>query len=147
MRFISWFSPLTLAIETYHSGSAVPETVGYRIDEIADIVEPPWFFGFMAAEDAKRHLASRPYGSFLFRFSSQVGQYALSVNYGQVGHWRINAEKRTTAPAVFLIDGRGYRSLHHIIETHQGNRDPLIVKGGPIDRCFLRDPVLRDETQ
>lgn len=141
--FLEWFSPLSVGNDFYensNNATAASHQNGYDIDMIADIVSPNWFFGFMTAAQAKEILSRKPYGAFLFRFSSNAGCYALSVNYGQVGHWRIMTEKAGSGGPVFRIDGKPYRSLHHVIETHSVGGEPLAVKDSSIVKhCFLKD--------
>jgi len=142
--FLEWFSPLVQS-NVYHTGSE-QESIGYDIEQIADIVGPAWFFGFMTAPEAREALQNRPQGSYLFRFSSNAGCYALSVNYGQVGHWRIITEKRIGYP-IFRVDGRAYKSLYHIIETHAIGGEPLQVKGSSTTHCFLKDFVDKEPNE
>ncbi len=87
-----------------------------------------WFFGFMDAPKARDLLMSLPEGSFLFRFSSTPGWYTLSVNYGQVGHWRIEAIKQGADKLLLKIDDRTYDSFHSIISTHKPGNRTMIMK-------------------
>jgi len=139
---LEWFTPLVQSSSSYQTGDE-RDLLGYDIEQILDIVGPPWFFGFMSANEAKEVLSRKPYGSYLFRFSSNAGFYALSVNYGQVGHWRISSEKHVGYP-LFKVDGRTYKSLYHIIEVHTVGGEPLIVKGGDTSSCYLKDYVDRE---
>jgi len=142
--FLEWFFPLTQSSNSYQTDEGA--VTGYDIDQIVDIVGPPWFFGFMTAPEAKEALNNKPYGSYLFRFSNNAaGSYALSVNYGQIGHWRIVAEKSTGYP-IFRVDGRAYKSLYHIIETHTMGGEPLKVKGATAS-CYLKDYLAREVTE
>lgn len=144
VEFAQWFFPLTLPDEVYQTQTnqyVIPN--GYTIEEIADIVGNPWFFGKMEASEARPLLESRPVGSFLFRFSSQAGMYSLSVNYGQIGHWRIESKKEGSQ-TIFRIDGRPYRSLHHIIESHKPGEETLAVRNSTVS-CYLKYPVDRNE--
>ena len=119
-------------------------TAGYDIVDVVEIVKKEWFFGFMSAEEAKKILSTYPYGTYLFRFSSKAGQYALSVNYGQIGHWRITAEKISASSVLFYIDEKSYRSLDHVISSHKVDGQPLVIKGGPLTGCYLKFPVDRN---
>jgi len=144
LLFSQWFFPLTLPDEVYQTQTnqyVIPN--GYTIEEIADIVGNSWFFGKMEASEARPILESRPIGSYLFRFSSQAGMYSLSVNYGQIGHWRIESKKEGSQ-TTFRIDGRPYRSLHHIIETHKPGEETLAVRNSTVS-CYLKFPVDRNE--
>lgn len=141
--FLEWFHPLGISM-LYQTNSDQIEIPGYDLEQISQIVGPSWFFGFMTASEAKELLLKKPHGSYLFRFSSNAGCYALSVNYGQVGHWRITTEKKGDADPVFRIDGRPYPSLQAVIQTHQIGGTPLIVKGSSVTNCFLREAVDRN---
>lgn len=145
--FIQWFTPLvqTDFYQTEVSGQNQISTEGYQIEEVADIVGPNWFFGFIDAQKAKELLSTQPVGTFLFRFSkNQPGIYSISVNYGQVGHWRISSEKTGSSYPIFRIDGRPYKSLYHIIETHSLGGEPLQIKAGSTTRqCYLTKPLDR----
>eukprot|EP01116_Phalansterium_solitarium_P003438 TRINITY_DN14262_c0_g1_i1.p1 TRINITY_DN14262_c0_g1~~TRINITY_DN14262_c0_g1_i1.p1 ORF type:complete len:692 (-),score=238.55 TRINITY_DN14262_c0_g1_i1:205-2280(-) len=158
--FVKWFSPLAYSWDKLAdsvAGSSTgrrPFSDGLRIEDIADIVGPSWFHGFLSAPDAKELLLAQPVGSFLFRFSSQPGLYALSVHYGpregadfpsKVGHWRITTEAGRGSYPVFLIDGRAYESLHHIVQTHAAGGEALEVKNQDgYDCCYLALPTSRN---
>jgi hypothetical protein len=96
----------------------------------------------MSADTAKTLLSFRPIGSFLLRFSSAPPFFALSVNYGNVGHWRITVEK-TSQLTIYRIDGRPYKSLYDIVETHSPGNEPLQIKANSAvaTLCFLSAPV------
>lgn len=164
-RFLEWFSPMAQT-DFYHTSSTQLVQNGYQLEEIADIVSPrfvsfffekklkffffikSWFYGFQSAQRAKEILSKMPIGAYLFRFSSSPGCYAISVNYGQVGHWRITTEKTGGSYPIFRIDNRPYRSLHHIIETHQLGGEPLIIKAnGGTRQCFLKEAADRNLTE
>lgn len=138
------FSPL-VKVDYYQTSSTGTESMqGYQVEDVVDIVGQTWFYGFITANESKDILQSLPPGSFLFRFSSNPGCYALSVNYGQIGHWRITTEKFGVSYPVFKIDGRTYRSMHEIIEVHGMGNDPLEIKSSTsIKSCFLKIPADR----
>eukprot|EP01119_Soliformovum_irregulare_P025245 TRINITY_DN92_c0_g2_i1.p1 TRINITY_DN92_c0_g2~~TRINITY_DN92_c0_g2_i1.p1 ORF type:complete len:736 (+),score=176.03 TRINITY_DN92_c0_g2_i1:89-2296(+) len=98
--FLEWFSPLAES-DTYNSQST--SVGGFEISQIADIVEKQYFFGFMTAAEARVVLQTQQTGSFLIRFSSNAGAYALSVNYGQIVHWRITTEREDGFPIIFKV--------------------------------------------
>eukprot|EP01098_Paradermamoeba_levis_P011780 TRINITY_DN5081_c0_g1_i1.p1 TRINITY_DN5081_c0_g1~~TRINITY_DN5081_c0_g1_i1.p1 ORF type:complete len:370 (-),score=97.77 TRINITY_DN5081_c0_g1_i1:219-1328(-) len=64
---------------------------GYKLSEISNFVSPKWFHGFLSAKQAQKLVAAQPIGSYLFRFSSEVGQFAFCFKDGdeQIKHWRI----------------------------------------------------------
>jgi len=119
---LQWFSPL------YPQGEKPENIVAsmYDFDDVVNIVSPLWFFGFIEPIEANNILDNTPSGTFLFRFSSQPGHYTLSVsNDGQVGHWRLRADKGPTWQQ-FCIENRYYESFQNIIDVHM--IEPLKVK-------------------
>jgi len=70
-RFLEWFSPLLEKNGGYLNGGIAQN--GYTIEEIASIVGPKWFVGFMNADTAKGLLSRKPVGSFfveIFKFTT-----------------------------------------------------------------------------
>jgi len=141
--FLIWFSPLD-ASNIYQTSGGSYDSVGggYTIDHILSVCTPLWFHGFLSSADAQKGLKGKADGTFLFRFSTtNPGCYALTVAYSStVGHWRISCEKKQSEQPVFLIDGRQYRSLDDIIQTHSFGREPLNIKSpkpGQAISCFL----------
>eukprot|EP01114_Cavostelium_apophysatum_P017324 TRINITY_DN5120_c0_g1_i1.p1 TRINITY_DN5120_c0_g1~~TRINITY_DN5120_c0_g1_i1.p1 ORF type:complete len:386 (-),score=97.42 TRINITY_DN5120_c0_g1_i1:95-1252(-) len=146
-EFLKWFTPLVQPnlYQTSNSSAGyhtADDSEGYLIEDVIDIVGADFFFGFMSSAEARDILLRRPIGTFLFRFSSNPGCYALSVNFGQIGHWRITTEKFGTSYPIFRIDGRGYKSLHEVVEIHL--MEPLTIKASnQTADCFLKEPVTR----
>jgi len=121
-NFLEWFSPLIPSNKI----PKVTEKV-WTVEDIANIVAPSFFFGFIKPALVKVVLQSMPVGSFLFRFSSTPGMYALSLNYGEVGHWKIEVHKLGNESPIFQIDKRKYQSLDDIIASHSPGKIPLFV--------------------
>jgi len=144
-NFLKWFTPLGTSGNLYFTSKLNFVVQGWTIDEIVDIVGQRFFFGFLDASSAKAILLCLPKGSFLFRFSTTEGYYTLSLNYGgQVGHWRIHAQKAETSYPTFKIDERSYRSLQDIISTHSPGKEPLIINFESSSlHCFLEIPADR----
>jgi len=133
-NFLIWFTPLDKA--------GAVSSGGYDIDHIMSICTPSWFHGFLSSSDAQKALKGKPDGTYLFRFSTtNPGCYALTVAYSStVGHWRISCEKKPGENPIFSIDGRSYKSLDDIIQTHRFGREPLSIKNpkpGQAQTCFL----------
>jgi hypothetical protein len=108
-------------------------------------LENSWFHGFIDANDVQNALKNKKPGTFLFRFStSNPGLYAISVVYGdKIGHWRIACEKEENKPPIFKIDGRTYKSLQHIYETHKSGGEPLKARQSNLEECYLLIPLSR----
>jgi hypothetical protein len=79
-------------------------------------------------------------GTYLVRFSTNPGCYALSVNYGRVGHWRITTEELHSEKPILKIDDRLYKDLYHVIEAHSIGKDPLEIKRPVLKQCWLSTP-------
>jgi len=140
--FTQWFTPM--------SSNESPNG-GYTIEDIIRICGPAYFHGFLGSNEAQKELKGKMDNTYLLRFSSQhPGCYALSVSYNHtVGHWRISCEKRPYQEPIFRIDGREYKSLADIIQTHAINGEPLKIKQpreGQSGNCWLGTPLIRQET-
>jgi len=141
--FITWFSPLDPLENMYQTSSGTGDAgSGYDINNVLSICTPNWFHSFLSSADAQKALKGKEEGTFLFRFSTTPGCYALTVSYSNsVGHWRISCEKKPNESPAFFIDGRQYKSLSDIVETHRIGKEPLIIKspkpGNPTS-CFLK---------
>ena len=139
-KFMEWFTPLTeggAGLYQTNDAQTTQSNEGYTIEEIVNIVGQSWFFGFIDANKSRDLLERMPIGSYLFRFSSTPKCYTMSVYYGQVGHWRIVAQKVGNSYPTFKIDDKTYKSLHDIIHTHS-MQIPLIIKSGVHTECYLK---------
>lgn len=101
------------------------------------------FWGFISPNETNKILRTKPTGTFFFRFSSVPGCYSLSVNnQGQIGHWRIVADK-SNGHLYFWINQRKYESLQNLVEVHL--IEPLQVKeGGSQNPIILERPLERE---
>jgi len=154
--FIKWFTPLEAKQETeYENPGSVAKPVqvsGYDFDNIYTVCSPQWFHGFVESTEAQKRLKGKPDGTFLIRFSTtNPGSYALTVAYSNtVGHWRISSEKQPFQNPVFSIDGRPYKSLDDIVQTHRFGREPLQIKSpklGQATSCFLGTCLAREDSE
>ena len=102
-----------------------------------------WFFGFQKVD---YFLQQTKPGSFLFRFSSTPGSYALSTSTESgVVHWRIKCDKEDTYPPILTIDQRKYKSFGEIFRIH--SREPLPIKdssGRFVSSVLLLEACNRD---
>lgn len=154
--FLVWFTPLEAKHETeYENPGSVSKAnpiAGYDFDIIYAICSPQWFHGFVGSTDAQKALKGKPDGTFLIRFSTtNPGSYALTVAYSNtVGHWRISCDKKNFEPPTFSIDGRHYKSLDDVVQTHRFGREPLQIKSpkvGQATSCFLGACLPREDTE
>lgn len=152
--FLEWFTPLDVKTETEYenpgSVSKANPVAGYDFDVVYAICSPQWFHGFVGSTEAQKLLKGKPDGTFLIRFSTtNPGSYALTVAYSNtVGHWRISCEKKNFEIPTFSIDGKFYKSLDDIVQTHRFGREPLQIKSpkpGQTTSCFLGSCLPRED--
>lgn len=72
-----------------------------------------------------------------------AGVFTLSLNYGIVGHWRIEA-RLTDSGTKFALEGREFSSLQELVEYHKKN--PLSHKISAFPP-LLQQPYLKSSTQ
>ena len=140
-KISQWFKPL------YPCGTQRKQVAeqGYTLSEIADLLSPRWFHGFMETQQSVDLLWGKPAGSFLFRFSSVARHYSLSVSSGtQVGHWRIQAVP-TPSGVDFLLDDRCYASLQEIVSSHKNLPLQLLNSPDPSKGVCLLHPIDRTD--
>jgi len=138
-KVLSWFSPL-----------GVDPTLGYTVETMLEVLSYPWFHGFMSVYQAKTVLLNSitEDGTFLVRFSSQPGAFALSVVQNKsVCHCRIDSTKKQVGIgyAIAPFHTRTYNTLAELIERH--HVEPLGIresKGVIKDNAvLLKVPFLR----
>lgn len=90
------------------------EIKGWLWKDIEDIVSLPYFFGFLNLEDTQKLLHDQPKGSYLLRFSSEIGSYTLSeVADKAIHHCRIEVkDKKYCLPS----GNRFFTSLQELVE-------------------------------
>jgi len=129
----------------------------FNMENMLEILDNDWFHGFLDIKDAKSLLSEigKP-GTFLVRFSSQIGAFALSVfENNMVCHCRIDTPislKRenstiTNESPPFSILTNEYKSLNEVVERHQF--EPLGIKDaeGIISKTvLLKEPLPRIST-
>jgi len=127
---------------------------------IIDIIEAGYFHGWMNPNQAKAALSTSAEGTFLLRFSSKPGSFALSVAHAKdVYHCRIDCtltnpngiyldtglyhtvDKSDDSEVVsYQIHNKHYASMTDILQTHM--KVPLGVIESS-DAVLLKDPILR----
>eukprot|EP01097_Dermamoeba_algensis_P008042 TRINITY_DN5210_c0_g1_i1.p1 TRINITY_DN5210_c0_g1~~TRINITY_DN5210_c0_g1_i1.p1 ORF type:complete len:249 (-),score=31.02 TRINITY_DN5210_c0_g1_i1:274-1020(-) len=152
ITFIDRFTPLVKEIaqeqdqSIYETGNEAPAPApepdpiadeGYRISEIADMLSPGYFHGFLAAKDADQALLPEEKGAFILRFSNNKGFYALDVkDTDVVRHWRIEKAGKFQV-SLQNVTFNGFKEfIEHY--THQ----PLLNQNGSV-ACCLTKPFMR----
>jgi predicted Ser/Thr protein kinase len=95
---------------------------GATLGDIMDVLNAPYFVGDIGAAEASQVLASKAEGTFLIRFSSEIGSYALSaLHNGEAGHWRISRSRdRSHGHGALTLDDAVFDNLAHLIKVHRG---------------------------
>lgn len=95
-----------------------------------------WFFGFLGSDEAKNLLLQKNPGSYLVRFSGDVGKFTLSVSYEtKVAHWRITRDTKATGYHVFAMNEKEFKSISEIINSYK--EEPLISPDSSDPPVFL----------
>ncbi|PRP79328.1 guanine nucleotide binding protein beta subunit 2 [Planoprotostelium fungivorum] len=125
-QITEWFSPITR-----EGDFRIVES--YTISDIAFIVGRHWFFGNIAMEDCRIYLTPQvPDGTFLIRFSSKAGTFALSAIRGkELYHWRFHLEKKGH-DFKFVLENRDFNNLTSLISYYQQHDIP--ARGRPTFR-------------
>lgn len=134
-----WFSPL------YPNDTIMTSLENaWKFEEMVEIVGQEYFWGFLSANQAAELLSTRPSGSYLLRFSSQPGFYALSLACSNqfTMHWRIKAFKDQNNQTNLYVDDRHYSSFANFIQIHQ--TEALEIVGSfTRETVCLQTPVQR----
>jgi len=120
IQFISWFSPLSVSMQNDIVISQ--NACGWEIEQIADILEMPCFFGFIDLEETNEILRVHE-GGFIIRFSSKPRFFSLSVqSQGNIAHWRIEIKKTLLREVPkFILCNAEFASLYSLIEEYKVN--------------------------
>lgn len=116
----------------------------WKFEEMVEIVGQEYFWGFLSANQAAELLSTRSLGSYLIRFSSQPGYYALSLACANqfTMHWRIKCYKDQANQTNLYVDERHYTSFAHLIRTHE--TEALEIVGSFVrETVCLQTPVQR----
>lgn len=107
-KLLSWFGPMEA------------KQANNFLTRVHDLYCEPWFHGAVSTQGANEKLQGRELGSFLIRFSSQPGAYALSklIEQGQTVHVRI---EHTENKFKFTLDNKiyAYDSLQELVKEAQ----------------------------
>lgn len=147
--FFLWFTPITAypiyqQEEDPYNPSSLPTdidtdqiTFDYTLVDVITVAKIPGFVGFVDSNGAFNLLIKEPPGTYLLRFSKEQRFYTLSLNYGQIGHWRITTRIKK-GRIVYKLDENDYDSLIEIIQKHK--QTPLSLKKG-VSETLLVHPV------
>jgi hypothetical protein len=113
LHFVHFFAPINTNKDMRNTG--------YTIGMIAQMVSPSYFYGFLALETAKEILEKEEKGTFLFRFSSNVGYLACSVNTPSVVMHTKVAFNRTVSGIEYVLEGKSYASLDNLVQENSEN--------------------------
>jgi len=106
--FAMWFGPILIPKN--------PKTDPTILDSVRKLMECPWFYGKINTDSSEEKLTGRKDGTFLIRFSSQVGWFTVSVVVeGEVVHKRINHSPGTG----YTIGKETYDSLFDLVKANK----------------------------
>jgi len=108
---------------------------GITINQIAQLLEKPWFHGFISGNQAFSLLENQPAGTWLIRFSSSPPDFAITMKPSNEVpcHWKI--EKINNG---FSIFDRNYSDLFHVVGVH--SKEGLKLANGTV-LCPLLHPL------
>src|SRR3989338_4481279 len=87
-EILHWFGPLEISEKG-------PLTPGLFLSRLRDVLKEGWFHGFISGPKATKDLLDKEPGTFMVRFSSQPGSFAVSrvTRSKQITHVRVLHEK------------------------------------------------------
>jgi len=108
------------------------------LDRIVSLLKKTWFHGDISSEDSEKIVMSRDNGTFLVRFSSDPGSYAVTAktSAGKLKHFRIHHK----AGLDYLIGQIECKSLEEIIKKYHkelGLKSP--APGSPYEPLFTSE--------
>ncbi|MDP2435120.1 MAG: protein kinase, partial [archaeon] len=99
-KILSWLGPL--------------QGVGI-MSEVKELLSKPWFHGFISADDVNNSLKGKQPGTFLLRFSSEPGCYAISA-MARDGIKNFRIAHKPGGP--YIIGQAQLKSLSEIVSTY-----------------------------
>jgi len=133
-EILAWFGPLDIT----KGGVIAP---GSFLWTLKTILETGWFFGPLSGRAAITHLKDKNPGTFLVRYSSQSGWFAISTvsPKKQIAHYRIEHEPGSKT---FRLEGsKGeFGSLIELIGAVAKSLHLLKpCEGSPYNHIFIRE--------
>ncbi|MDP2435104.1 MAG: SH2 domain-containing protein, partial [archaeon] len=118
-EILQWFGPLEI-------GESGPLAPGLFLSRLRDVLKEGWFHGFISGPKATKDLIDKEPGTFMVRFSSQPGSFAVS---------RVSRSKQITH--VRVLHERG----SYWLEGSQATFDTLpgVIKASS-EKLYLRTP-------
>lgn len=140
-NLLRWFSPL-YSYEPYSSQSSDEQKTAWTFEEMNDIFQLEYFFGFLSVEETKRLLIELSAGTYLIRFSSEPGRYTLSVSdFGTVSNWRIDLKKQTNSISLSLTEDQVFSSFRDLVDHFTKHELP---GKNLAEKLKLKEPLKRD---
>jgi len=108
------FKSLHELVETYTLSNIL------RIPLTSSLTQQPWFYGDVSREEADVLLQGQPPGTFLLRFSNQVGCFAASF-IGSDGEVKRGLITRIASGNGYQVKGQGivYPSLSDLVKQYK----------------------------
>lgn len=118
--------------------------IGFTFKELYEICASMEFWGFLSSAEASRIIENQPAGTYLIRFSSSTGDFAVSCSLGKTFiHWKIKVEYEEDNKKCFSFEQvqsqtrkKAYDSFVQLIEAHE--IEPLS------NGVCLTDPLYRN---
>ena len=85
---------------------------------ISKIPKMPWFFGDLSGEEAQEALEGQPAGTFLVRFSSQPGCFAVCYVGADMQITKVIVTQNTNG-FQFSSNGQAWPHLENLIKAHE----------------------------
>jgi hypothetical protein len=134
-EILAWFGPLDIP-----KGGVIG--VGSFLWTLKSILETGWFFGPVSGRAAITHLKDKNPGTFLVRYSSQPGWFAISTvtNKKSIAHYRIEHEPGSKTFRLEGSKGEGYSSLNELVQAVSKSLFLLNpCENSPYHHIFIRE--------
>ncbi|PRP85286.1 putative serine/threonine-protein kinase/receptor [Planoprotostelium fungivorum] len=137
-QFISNFSPLCLDSASH---------MGYTVNDIAAVAGLNFFFGYINPTDASAKLYGQAEGTYLMRFSSQVGCIALTVRVGaeDTTHYRIS-HQNDSGIKLYWIEDVKFRTPQELADYYEKHSLTCGVTRDGISTVRLLHPFVRSKS-
>ena len=134
-EILGWFGPLDIP-----KGGVIEP--GSFLHNLRSILETGWFFGPLSGKAAITHLKDKNPGTFMVRYSSQPGWFAISTvsPKKQIAHYRIEHEPGSKTFKLEGSKGEGYGSLVELVKAVSKSLYLLQpCENSPYHHIFIRE--------